>query len=125
MAKGRLAPAQWAMWPLERSWDWRKVGGSMKKMKKSKSYAADKRKLLARLNRIEGQVRGLARMVEDDRYCMDILQQIASLRAAADAVARTLLRDHIQGCLLDAAGTEEEGEKIDEVVELVRRYSRS
>lgn len=97
----------------------------MKTIKKSKSYAADKRKLLARLNRIEGQVRGLARMVEEDRYCMDILQQIASLRAAADAVARTVLRDHIQGCLLEAARTESEAEKIDEVVEVVRRYSHS
>ena len=97
----------------------------MKTVKRSKSYAADKRKLLARLKRIEGQARGLAKMVEDDRYCIDVLQQIASLRAAADAVARTLLRDHIQGCLLEAAGTGSEAEKIDEVVEVIRRYSRS
>ena len=97
----------------------------MKTVQKSTSYAADKAKLLARLKRIEGQARGLARMVEEERYCIDILQQIASLRAAADAVARTLLRDHIQGCLLEAAGTGSEQEKIDEVVEVVRRYSRS
>jgi DNA-binding FrmR family transcriptional regulator len=97
----------------------------MKTVRKSKSYAADKRSLLARLRRIEGQARGLAKMVEDDRYCIDVLQQIASLRAAADAVARTLLRDHIQGCLLQAVGSASEAEKIDEVVEVVRRYSRS
>jgi DNA-binding FrmR family transcriptional regulator len=97
----------------------------MKTVKKSKSYVADKPRLLARLKRIEGQARGLAKMVEEERYCIDILQQIASLRAAADAVARTLLRDHIQGCLLEAAGTGSENEKIDEVVEVVRRYSRS
>jgi DNA-binding FrmR family transcriptional regulator len=97
----------------------------METVKKSSSYVADKTKLLARLKRIEGQARGLAKMVEEERYCIDILQQIASLRAAADAVARTLLRDHIQGCLLEAAGTGSETEKIDEVVEVVRRYSRS
>jgi DNA-binding FrmR family transcriptional regulator len=97
----------------------------MKTVKKSSSYVADKARLLARLRRIEGQARGLAKMVEEERYCIDILQQIASLRAAADAVARTLLRDHIQGCLLEAAGTSSEQEKIDEVVEVVRRYSRS
>ena len=97
----------------------------MKIVKKSSSYAADKPKLIARLRRIEGQARGLAKMVEEDRYCIEIMQQIASLRAAADAVARTLLRDHIQGCLLEAAGTGSEQEKIDEVVEVVRRYSRS
>lgn len=101
------------------------VGGSMKTVKKSGSYVADKARLLARLRRIEGQARGLAKMVEEERYCIDVLQQIASLRAAADAVARTLLRDHIQGCLLEAAGTGSENEKIDEVVEVVRRYSRS
>lgn len=97
----------------------------MKTVQKSTSYVADKARLLARLKRIEGQARGLAKMVEEERYCIDILQQIASLRAAADAVARTLLRDHIQGCLLEAAGTGSEQEKIDEVVEVVRRYSRS
>lgn len=97
----------------------------MRTVKKSSSYVADKPKLLSRLRRIEGQARGLAKMVEEDRYCIEIMQQIASLRAAADAVARTLLRDHIQGCLLEAAGTRSEAEKIDEVVEVVRRYSRS
>jgi DNA-binding FrmR family transcriptional regulator len=97
----------------------------MNTSKRSSSYAADKAKILARLRRIEGQARGLAKMVEEDRYCIEIMQQIASLRAAADGVARTLLRDHIQGCLLEAAGTDAEKEKIDEVVDVVRRYSRS
>jgi DNA-binding FrmR family transcriptional regulator len=94
-------------------------------MKISKSYAADKQKLLTRLRRIEGQARGLAKMVEEDRYCIDILQQIASLRAAADAVALILLRDHLDGCVREAVQGGAGSEKIDEVVEAVRRYSRS
>ncbi len=94
-------------------------------MKTSKSYAADKRKLLTRLRRIEGQARGLAKMVEEDRYCIDVMQQIASMRAAADAVALILLRDHLDGCVREAVHDGAGSEKIDEVVEAVRRYSRS
>ena len=94
-------------------------------MKTSNSYAADRRRLLTRLRRIEGQARGLAKMVEEDRYCIDILQQIASLRAAADAVALILLRDHLDGCVREAVQDGAGSEKIDEVVEAVRRYSRS
>ena len=94
-------------------------------MKVSYSYSADKRRLLTRLKRIEGQARGLARMVEEDRYCIDILQQIASLRAAADGVALLLLRDHLDGCVREAALSGCGREKVDEVVEAVRRYSRS
>ncbi len=91
----------------------------------SHSYVADKRRLLTRLRRIEGQARGLAKMVEEDRYCIDIMQQIASLRAAADGVALILLRDHLDGCLTQAVEAGCAPEKIDEVMEVVRRYSRS
>jgi DNA-binding FrmR family transcriptional regulator len=91
----------------------------------SHSYVADKRRLLTRLRKVEGQARGLAKMVEDDRYCIDIMQQIASLRAAADGVALILLRDHLDGCLRHAMEAGCAPEKIDEVVEVVRRYSRS
>ena len=91
----------------------------------SHSYAADKQRILTRLRRIEGQARGLAKMVEEDRYCIDIMQQIASLRAAADAVALVLLRDHLDGCVREAVLGGSGEEKIDEVVEAVRRYSRS
>ena len=94
-------------------------------MKTSKSYAADKSRLLTRLRRIEGQARGLAKMVEEDRYCIDIMQQIASMRAAADAVALVLLRDHLDGCVREAVQDGAGAEKIDEVVEAVRRYNRS
>jgi DNA-binding FrmR family transcriptional regulator len=91
----------------------------------SKSYAADKRQLLTRLRRIEGQARGIAKMVEEDRYCIDVMQQIASLRAAAESVALVLLRDHLDGCVREAVRDGAGSEKIDEVVEAVRRYGRS
>ena len=91
----------------------------------SSSYAVDKKRLLMRLRRIEGQVRGLAKMVEEDRYCMDIMQQISSLRAAADSVALVLLRDHLEGCVREAVKAGQGTEKIDEVVEVVRRYNRT
>lgn len=91
----------------------------------SPSYAADKRRLVARLRRIEGQARGVAKMVEGDRYCIEIMQQIASLRSAADGVALILLRNHLEGCVRDAVIAGCKNEKIDEVVEVVRRYSRS
>ena len=94
-------------------------------MVQNNSYVADKRRILGRLKRIEGQARGLAKMVDEDRYCLEILQQIASLRAAADGVALILLRDHLDGCLKQAIEAGCGPEKIDEVVEVVRRYSRS
>lgn len=91
----------------------------------SKSYAADKASLIGRLNKIEGQVRGIRRMVEEDRYCVDVLQQIASLRSAADAVAGILLEDHIRGCVAHGIRSGEGDAYIDEVMEIIRRYVRS
>ena len=91
----------------------------------SKSYAADKESLVARLNKVEGQVRGIRRMVEEDRYCVDVLQQIASLRSAADAVAHILLEDHIRGCVSEGIHGGDGDAHIGEVMEVVRRYVRS
>ena len=85
----------------------------------------DKPALLARLRRIEGQARGLTRMIEEDRYCIDILQQIASLRSAANSLALSLLRDHLERCLAEASQAGCQEEKLDEVIEAVRRYSRT
>ena len=75
----------------------------------SKSYAADKTSLISRFNKMEGQVRGIRRMVEEDRYCVDVLQQIASLRSAADAIAGIILEDHIRGCVSDGIRVGEGG----------------
>lgn len=85
------------------------------------SYTKDKAHLVRRLSRIEGQVRGIARMIERDEYCVDILQQTAALRAAVDAVSILILEDHVQGCVRTAAERGEADKYVDEVVDVVRR----
>ena len=76
---------------------------------------------MRRLSRIEGQVRGIARMIERDEYCVDILQQTSALRAAVDALAIMVLEDHVQGCVRTAAARGEADEYVTEVLEVVRR----
>jgi DNA-binding FrmR family transcriptional regulator len=66
------------------------------------SYTKDRAQLLRRLSRMEGQVRGISRMIERDEYCIDILQQTAALRAAIDAVSLLLMEDLVAGCLATA-----------------------
>jgi DNA-binding FrmR family transcriptional regulator len=70
---------------------------------------------------MEGQVRGITRMVEREEYCIDILQQTAALRAAVDAVTLLLLEDHVAGCLTTAVRTGEAEAYTEEVMEVVRR----
>ena len=76
-----------------------------------------------RLRRVEGQVRGIEGMVEDDRYCIDILTQIAAVQAALDKVALGLLDDHVRHCVL-GAGEEEKVDKTDELMAAVGRLMR-
>jgi DNA-binding FrmR family transcriptional regulator len=85
------------------------------------SYSKDKGQLVRRLSRIEGQVRGIARMIEREEYCVDILQQTAALRAAVDAVSIMILEDHVQGCVRTAAERGEADKYVGEVVDVVRR----
>ncbi len=73
-------------------------------MAEIRGYSATKEQLAARLARVEGQVRGVARMVEEDRYCIDILTQINAVRAALDKVALGLLDDHARHCLAGGHG---------------------
>ncbi len=70
---------------------------------------------------MEGQVRGIARMIEREEYCVDILQQTAALRAAVDAVSVLVLEDHVQGCVRIAAERGEADKYVDEVIDVVRR----
>jgi DNA-binding FrmR family transcriptional regulator len=82
---------------------------------------------LKRLRRIEGQVRGLARMVEDDRYCIDIVTQIAAVRAALRRVEEEVLHDHVAHCVEHAIASgnkADQREKIAELMEVVRRSER-
>ncbi len=84
-------------------------------------YTNDKPSLLARIKKIEGQAKGIQRMVEEDRYCIDIVQQLSALSAAADEVALLILQAHIEGCVVDAI-REQHGEgHIKELMETVRK----
>jgi DNA-binding FrmR family transcriptional regulator len=85
------------------------------------SYTKDRRKLLNRLSRIEGQVRGIRHLVEGEAYCLDVLQQVEAMTAAADQVALMVLEDHIDGCLAHAIETGEGEPYVTEVMEVVRR----
>ena len=80
----------------------------------TRGYTASKVQLRKRLARIEGQVRGVARMVEDDRYCIDVLTQISAIQAALDKVALGLLDDHAKHCVVggDAGSQEERTEEL-------------
>ena len=89
----------------------------------TRGYAASKDDLMARLARAEGQVRGVARMVEEDRYCMDVLTQIAAARAALDRVALGVLDEHVRHCVVGGHGPGTEEERIDERMAAVGRLA--
>ena len=91
-------------------------------------YAKDKEALVKRLHRIEGQVRGIERMVEDDRYCIDILTQISAVSTALESVAIEILDDHVSHCVAGALASGEPAEveeKTTELLDAVRRFTRS
>jgi DNA-binding FrmR family transcriptional regulator len=83
-------------------------------------YQEDKEKLLKRLARVEGQVRGVSKMVEEERYCIDVLTQIGAIQAALDKVALGLLDDHTRHCVVEAEG----GERVEKVDELMAALGR-
>jgi DNA-binding FrmR family transcriptional regulator len=85
-------------------------------------YSDHKNDVRARLNRIEGQVRGIHHMVDDDRYCIDILTQVNAAKAAIDQVALILLEDHVQHCVADAVKAGEGEEKLRELTAAVGRF---
>ena len=84
-------------------------------------YARDRAQILRRLARLEGQVRGVARMIERDEACVDVMQQTAALRAAVDAVTMLLMEEHVHGCLDRAVASGERELVADEVMEVLRR----
>jgi len=90
-------------------------------------YASDKEAIQKRLRRIEGQVRGLQRMVAEDRYCIHVLEQVAAVTRALQSVSLELLDDHLTHCVVDAAraGGEEANRKIAEASEAIGRLVRS
>ncbi len=88
------------------------------------SYSPDKSKILARLRRIEGQVRGVQRMVEEDQYCIDILTQLSAIIAGCRATGLLVLEDHIRGCVINADPSEQEA-TLDELMSAIERFNRS
>ncbi|GAA4879117.1 metal-sensitive transcriptional regulator [Serinicoccus chungangensis] len=90
-------------------------------------YTGSKEDYLKRLRRIEGQVRGIARMVEDDTYCIDVLTQVSAVTKALQAVSLGLLEDHISHCVVDAAAESEaaKDEKVREASAAIARLVRS
>ena len=93
----------------------------------TRGYTASKDQLLARLRRIEGQIRGLQRMVEDDKYCIDILTQVAAATKALQSVALGLLEEHLSHCVVDAIaeGGDTATAKVQEASEAIARLVRS
>jgi CsoR family transcriptional regulator, copper-sensing transcriptional repressor len=83
-------------------------------------YREDKERLLKRLARVEGQVRGVSKMVEEERYCIDVLTQIGAVQAALDKVALGLLDEHTRHCVVES-DDEERVEKVDELMAAVGR----
>ena len=93
----------------------------------SYGYTADKEALSKRLHRIEGQVRGIEKMVDEDRYCIDIITQISAITTALEAVAFKILDDHVNHCVAGALASGDDevaAEKSRELLDAVHRFAR-
>ena len=86
--------------------------------------AAGKSELTRRINRVEGQVRGIGRMLDEDRYCVDILTQIAAVQSALDALGRQLLEHHLHGCVQHAVRSGDGDRAIAEALAVIRKFGR-
>lgn len=90
------------------------------------SYVHDKPRLMARLRRIEGQVRGLQKMIDEEKYCVDVLTQVSSVMAALQGVGLIVLEDHIQGCVRGAIESGESGDQaISELIDVLQRFVKA
>lgn len=86
-----------------------------------------RQEVLTRLSKIEGQIKGISKMVEEDRYCVDILHQISAIQGALDRVARQTMRQHLEGCVAEAfqaKDLQERGKKVDELIEMFSRFGK-
>ncbi len=84
-------------------------------------YTEDKPSLLARMRKVEGQARGIQQMIEDDRYCIDIVQQLTALSSAAEEASLLILESHIEGCVTDAIREEHGEAHIQELMKTIRK----
>ena len=85
---------------------------------------ARKAALGRRVNRIEGQIRGIGKMIEADRYCIDVLTQLAAVRSALDALGLELLEHHLHGCVQHAVRSGDGAQAIDEALAVIKRFAR-
>ncbi len=92
---------------------------------RSYRYGKDRDALLQRMKRVEGQARGIQKMIEEDRYCPEIIQQLTALSHAADQVALILLQDHIEGCVTECIHDGDSSGMIDELLGIIRRVVRA
>jgi DNA-binding FrmR family transcriptional regulator len=90
----------------------------------SRSATGHQREIASRLRRVGGQLGGVHAMYENDRYCLDVLDQLSAVTAATDAVALLILENHVRGCVRDAINGADPDEKIDELVTVISRYIR-
>jgi DNA-binding FrmR family transcriptional regulator len=96
--------------------------------KQTHGYTKDKATIVKRLHRIEGQVRGIERMVEDDRYCIDILTQISAVNTALESLAFKILDEHVRHCVAGALASGKKADaatKTEELLEAVQRFART
>ena len=84
----------------------------------------DNAALAKRMNRIEGQVRGIGKMIAEDRYCIDVLTQVSAVQAALDAMALQLLEHHLHGCVTQAVKSGDGDAAIDEALNVIRKFAR-
>jgi len=88
-------------------------------------YKSHKEQIQARLRRIEGQIRGVQKMVDEDRYCIDVLTQVSAAKAALDAVALALIQDHTEHCVAEAIRSGDGTDKIKELNDAVERLVKA
>lgn len=89
------------------------------------SYSADKEKILSRLKRIEGQLRGIQRMVKEDKYCVDVLVQISSVLGATQRVGFIILDNHVKGCVKSAFKNGNGEDEIQELMDVIQRFIKT
>ena len=88
------------------------------------SYERDKEALATRMKKIEGQARGIQRMIEENRYCLDIVQQLTALSGAIDEVSLMVLKDHIAGCVANAVRDNPDDPHIKELIDVIRKVMK-
>lgn len=97
---------------------------SLKAASDKRVQQPDKAGLARRINRIEGQVRGVAKMIEQDRYCVDILTQISAIQSALDAMGLQLLEHHTRGCVRNALRSDQGDAAINELMTVMKKFAR-